>query len=545
MREALANLSSTTQLDTSADNSLRKLHALCQAAGSISSLNLIFNALRAGYLKIDRSYVVRDANAIALEWLGMGRDDVVGLHFATLSPRSPMTMLQSVIESTVFIDRELTSYLRPDRLTDLHIYPADEGAILFFRDVTEQKRMEQQALRTKAILQSSLDALSAQVVVLDCDGAILASNQAWQRFVADHGLSAATKSGALNYLTLSDKTHARRADALRIADALGTVLSGRRRSARLVHSWQHDGRSSWFQLSAVRFISDGQAFVVVANEEVTAVKEAQQVLGEVSERLLTLQEEERQRIAEELHDSTAQHLVAIGLNVMGLKGNQGVDLRSRGLLRDIEGSLQEASKELRSFTYLLHPPRLEQDGLYATLQRYVDGYCRRTGIQTILRAPLAIDTLPFPLQRSVFRIVQEGLANVHKHASATHVRVDLRCVTGRLHLSVSDNGRGIEGGDARFRKQVHPARMGVGIPGIRARLQQFGGELVIRSGTRGTRLHAVMPCDGAQVRNMNDLVSSILEFPRIEGAERNPGWPAAKKIRTLAHMRKRGVGAGD
>jgi signal transduction histidine kinase len=342
------------------------------------------------------------------------------------------------------------------------------------------------------LLQASLDALLAQVVVLDCAGMVIASNQAWRRFAVGHGFLAANDAAPLNYFRLYDEPRVRRAEAKRIGNALTALLDGRRRSVRLVYALQAAGQVRWLHLSAARFTVGNEVFVVVASEDVTAVKEAHHTLGEASERLMELRDEERRRIAEELHDSTAQHLVAIGLNVMGLRQSKSARA-THTLLREIEDSLDEASRELRSFTYLLHPPRLEQDGLYLTLHRYLEGFARRTGLRARLRLSPVVDDLTFALQITVFRIVQEGLANVHRHAAASRVSIDVRVIRDQLHLVVSDDGRGFKSGGHAAASRNGAPRMGVGIPGIKARLRQFGGELVVRSGPGGTRLHGMMP----------------------------------------------------
>jgi two-component system NarL family sensor kinase len=476
--------------------------------GTPLDFRLVFSSLQVGYLKIDRGYVVRDVNAVALDWLGLTRSDVIGCPFSRISPRSPMTMLRSVVEGTVYIDKEQISYRRPDRYMVQHIYPAEDGAILLFRDITEQKRAQTGAARTQKLLQASLDALVAQVVVLDQSGTVIASNQAWQRFAVGHGFIAANDAGPLHYFSLYAEPHVRRTDARRIASALAALLEGHRRSVHLVYALQVAGQVRWFHLSAARFAVENEIYVAVTSEDVTAVKEAQHTLGEASERLMELRDEERRRIAEELHDSTAQHLVAIGLNVMGLQTRK--DPRgSQALLREIEESLEEASRELRSFTYLLHPPRLEQDGLHLTLQRYVEGFARRTGLKLALRLSAEVDGLTFALQITIFRIVQEGLANVHRHASASRVAIDLRVIRGQLHLIVSDDGRGFKPGIGSRRDRDAPSRMGVGIPGIKARLRQFGGELVVRSGQNGTRLHGVMPVHAVPAGGGPEIVAPV------------------------------------
>ena len=147
---------------------------------------------------------------------------------------------------------------------------------------------------------------------------------------------------------------------------------------------------------------------------------------------------------------------------------------------------------LRTLTYLLHPPSLDANGLSETARRYLEGFAKRTGVQTKLRIGSGIDALPALLQRPIFRVIQEALANVHRHAAASHVSVGLRCMSRHLHLVIRDNGHGMSA-IGPGRKVSEPSSPGVGIPGIRARLRQFGGRLVIKSGAGGTMLHAIVP----------------------------------------------------
>jgi len=224
--------------------------------------------------------------------------------------------------------------------------------------------------------------------------------------------------------------------------------------------------------------------------DVTPRRKAEEEAELLSERLLTLQDEERQRIALELHDSTAQHLLAMGLNLASLKTRIAAEAAGLHLLEEIDYSLSETTKELRTFSYLLNPPQLESDGLIATLKRYAEGFSQRTGLKTSVRANPGSNHLPPVLQRSLLRIVQEALSNVHRHAAATQVTIDLRSIGKHTHLLVRDDGQGM-GGHNRGTKE--PIRLGVGIPGMRARLQQLGGRLEIRSGPSGTTIHAAVP----------------------------------------------------
>jgi PAS domain S-box-containing protein len=262
---------------------------------------------------------------------------------------------------------------------------------------------------------------------------------------------------------------------------------------------QKRGAQRWLQIDgAYEFDDRGEAsrfFGVMA--DITERKTLEQEAEELSERLFNLQEEERQRIAQELHDSTAQHLVAANLNLMSLKAKAGTD-REVELWEEVETSMEEALKELRTFSYLMHPPTLQADGLHSTIRQYVEGYASRSGLTVKLRSSSNVDKLPFRMQRSLFRIVQEALANVHRHASASQVSVDLRRISGRLHLIVTDNGRNAA---AMSQQEGRGSlRQGVGIRGITARVRQFGGDLRILMGARGTTVHAMMPVGHARRR---------------------------------------------
>jgi signal transduction histidine kinase len=153
---------------------------------------------------------------------------------------------------------------------------------------------------------------------------------------------------------------------------------------------------------------------------------------------------------------------------------------------EVETFMAEALKELRTFCYLMHPLGLDTNGLCSTLRRYIDGYADRSKLSATLRSNPKVDALPLHTQRSLFRIVQEALANVYRHACASHVCVDLRWIADRVHVIVTDNGRGAEGSE-----EASSFRPGVGIYGIRARARQLGGDLKIRTGSHGTRIHAV------------------------------------------------------
>lgn len=217
--------------------------------------------------------------------------------------------------------------------------------------------------------------------------------------------------------------------------------------------------------------------------------------AELDLRLLSLQEEVQQRIASDLHDSTCQHLIAASLNVMLLRRAIKDSCSAEKFLDDIDASIDQAQREIRAFTYLLHPQNLLTEGLKATIEKFVDGFAARTSLKTSVEIASEVDQLSYERQRAVLRVIQEALANVFRHAQATQVRVAMVAKDAHFRLQVIDNGRGLPSRQARSGPKA--LSLGVGIPGMRTRLRQLGGTLEIRSsmaaGRRGTTLCAVLP----------------------------------------------------
>ncbi|MCB8822497.1 sensor histidine kinase [Microvirga rosea] len=261
-------------------------------------------------------------------------------------------------------------------------------------------------------------------------------------------------------------------------------MEQRRRVRREVMSGLRPGR--WIDLQ-VSPSADGLSVFIT---DITERRSAKEALEELSGRLLNLQEEERQRIAEELHDSTAQHLVAAGLNLMRMK--QYVSPGDGGkLLNETADLVEEAARELRAFTYLLHPPSLENGGLAGTVRDFAAGFTHRTGLSTTVQVPEMANHLPFDIQRSLLRVIQEALTNAYRHASASRLVVDLRTGRGILKLRILDDGCGL----AQAVRKMAPGGplLGVGVAGMRARLVRFGGDLKFLSDGRGTMVIATLP----------------------------------------------------
>jgi two-component system NarL family sensor kinase len=222
---------------------------------------------------------------------------------------------------------------------------------------------------------------------------------------------------------------------------------------------------------------------------------ARRAAANFSVRLLSLQEEVQQRIASDLHDSTCQHLIAASLNLLRMRRAIGDIVNAERICDDIEGSIDQALREIRAFTYLLHPQNLLADGLKGTIEQFVDGFSARTSLNVDLEIAPEVDRLSYERQCSVLRVIQEALANVFRHAKATQVTLAMEATDTHFKLRIRDNGCGMPASQARSGRKA--ISFGVGIPAMRARLQQLGGALEIRSSSagrcRGTTLCAVIP----------------------------------------------------
>ena len=165
------------------------------------------------------------------------------------------------------------------------------------------------------------------------------------------------------------------------------------------------------------------------------------------------------------------------------------------LFDDIDASIDQAQREIRAFTYLLHPQNLLTDGLKITVEQFVNGFSARTSLKTSLKIAPEVDKLSYERQRAVLRVTQEALMNVFRHARATQVKVAMETMGTHFRLRVTDDGRGMPINQARSGPKA--ISFGVGIPAMRARLRQLGGTLEIHSssatGGRGTTLCAELP----------------------------------------------------
>jgi two-component system CheB/CheR fusion protein len=227
--------------------------------------------------------------------------------------------------------------------------------------------------------------------------------------------------------------------------------------------------------------------VLVTSTDVTERKKSEESLRQLSAYLIRLQDEERRRIARELHDSTGQKLVALKLSVSALA--QGGGGEATPPMMECMKLVDETIQEIRTLAQLLHPPLIDEAGLVSATQWLVDSFSARSGISVDLTVSLCVSRLPEHVDLAIFRVIQESLNNIHRHSGAKKAKIEITQADGTVRLQVSDDGKGLPQGLL----SEAPTRLGVGILGMKERLSQLGGELEIISGKKGTTVKAVVP----------------------------------------------------
>jgi len=237
-----------------------------------------------------------------------------------------------------------------------------------------------------------------------------------------------------------------------------------------------------------------------AAEEKLASSEAS--LRELSLNLLRTQDEERRRIGRELHDSLGQYLAVLKLNLQSLELTLGSNHGGSGdQVVECVRLVEDCIKEVRTISYLLYPPMLEEVGLKSAISWYLDGFAKRSNIEATFHQNSEFERLPRDVELALFRVLQESLTNVHRHSKSPRVEISMGQQDGRVTLQVKDEGQGIpiqlleEEGSKDWL-----GSSGVGLRGMSERMRQIGGELEVASNERGTTVTASVPAASTQAK---------------------------------------------
>jgi signal transduction histidine kinase len=341
-----------------------------------------------------------------------------------------------------------------------------------------------------------------EMALLDECGVIMSVNAAWRATAASLEPPGSFGVGAL----YAEACHEMHPDLDAATLRLAVSQLGEHKDGIFAHAYAVAGPlgSRLRQVRICPLQVGGAARLIAIHEDLGEVARANAALRKTTEQLLSAQEVERERIAVELHDSTGQHLTALGLGLARLQRSVGSHHAFQAVLKDMAASLQEAHREIRILSYLLRTPSLLDGGLETTVGRFVKGFGMRTGLRADYKSDGYVDATAPEVQHAALRVIQEALTNVHRHAQATSVDVDLANCNGVLAVRIQDDGMGIE---SLRNGDLEDVPLGVGIAGMRARVEQLGGRLDIRCDGVGTVVNATIPAP--------PLSEGVGVFPRV------------------------------
>ena len=220
--------------------------------------------------------------------------------------------------------------------------------------------------------------------------------------------------------------------------------------------------------------------------------QTEEMLRKLSGRVLTLQDEERRRLGRELHDSAGQLLAALHINLGIIAQWTRNDPRTAAKIADSASLADQAISEIRTLSYLLHPPMLDESGLAGAVEWYIRGFKERSRIAVALDIDPQLGRFPRDVETTIFRMIQESLVNIHRHSSSATASISLRSSDSGVSLRIRDEGCGIAK-DILQKLEEGAGGFGVGIGGMRERARQLGGSIVIKTANPGTLVEVILP----------------------------------------------------
>jgi PAS domain S-box-containing protein len=365
------------------------------------------------------------------------------------------------------------------------------GAVLTFTNVTAFRASIHEAIYereyTKAILNSVIDPL----VVLNTKLLVQTGNRA---FYALFGLSRDETQG-VSIRKLGNKDW----ETSEVWKSMETSLSDCSQfQAMEIETVFRGTGSRTVVVEPCRLERDGVALILLTFHDVTGRKQAEQARleNELSARFLQVQDEERRRIARELHDGVGQLLAAISMNVSPIvRERSKLSEATAQAAGEISSLAARASAEIRTVSYLLHPPMLDEIGLHTALKWYIAGFAERSKIKVAMDLASELPRLSHDYELSLFRIAQECLMNIHRHSGSFTASVRLSQMPAKIELEVRDEGKGI--GHEMVARLNSGASTGVGFRGMQERVRLIGGQLTIHSNGHGTSVLVSLPINEA------------------------------------------------
>lgn len=447
------------------------------------------------------------ANDTAFEIAGLSRNEVVGKTTEEIGMRiiredgtevpMPMRPAPRALRTKKPVRGEVLGFIHP-RTQELKWFYTDaipqfdpdgtlRGVVSTLTDVSERMRTRQELERTNEFNRQILTSVQEGIIVHGRD----LRYQLWNPYMERmSGLNAKDVLGKDPRELFPFLEQHGGISAMERALA-GEIVT----ETDMPYEISQTGEKGWCDNKYVPLRNEsGEIIGVIATvRDITGRKRHEDELHELSSRLLQLQDEERRRIARDLHDSLAQQLMAASLNLAQLR-KLPASARSKrtALISEARKMIADSARQIRSISYLLHPPLLDELGLASAIEEYSQGFSQRTGIRVDIDLQFRAGRLSQEIETALFRILQESLGNIQKHSASETASIRLTSDRHGVTLEISDRGKGIPR-PALDSYVARPQRLGVGILGMRERMRQLGGRLEISSNGPGTMVRAVLP----------------------------------------------------
>jgi len=443
-----------------------------------------------------RTFRLIAANPVASEIVGMAREALLGKALPESFPAWLERGIPGIFQEVVLSGKPRYLGEVPcgevsvsARLSSVRAFPLPyHCVILAFKSPTEPTPAEEALRESEERYRRFFERNLAGTFRSTLDGTILQCNESFARI-----LGCASREEALAREARDFYFHPTDREAFLARLREQKTLTNLEKCLR-----RRDGSPVWLLENISLVEAEGSSPAVIEGTviDITERKRTEETLRQLSARLLQLQDEERRRIARELHETTGQSLVALNMNLARVnKVAASLDAGTRELLAESLALLKDCMTEIRTLSYLLHPPLLDEVGLLCALRWYATGFAQRSGIRVDLELPSDFARLPPEVEMTVFRLVQECLANIHRHSQSPTAQIRIVWDHSTLLLEVADQGRGIPEGVPGSVTGPGVA-LGVGLAGMQERVKQLGGRLEIHSGRQGTTVRATLPFGG-------------------------------------------------
>ena len=455
----------------------------------------------------DDAIISKDLNGIITSWnagaarlFGFSAEESIGRPITMLIPAElqseEVTILQRLRRGERIEHFETVRVTKSGKRLDvsLTISPIRDskgrviGASKIARDITERKRIEDDLRESRAQLTLALE--SSRTAMFDWD--VVERRGIWNDQLA--AIYAFNPAG--EYIT-AEEWHAlfHPEDGQRLTHEFERAMTGTDKFQFEFRTIRPDGEVRWI-LSHGRMVRDADGHpirMIGTHTDITDRKQVEEVsrVRELSGKLLQTQDAERRRIARELHDSAGQLVAAVQMQLTPMKSEaEKVSAELAAGIGESLNLIQQLSQELRTVSYLLHPPLLDELGLPSALRWYVEGFAERSRIDIRIEVPPDLGRLPADMETALFRIVQESLTNIHRHSGSNRAEIYIRRSADDITLEVRDYGKGMP---APNNGSSQKSRSGVGIQGMQQRVRQLNGRFEIRSHADGTTVIARLP----------------------------------------------------